>query len=478
MNSHKKGFSLVEVILAAFIFTVFASGAIIAVISGHQANRLGEEETLANQYASEGIEAVRSIKNQNFTNLVNSAGTGLARVSGVWTFSGSNNQFGPNNKYSRVISVADVQRDVNGNIVTSGGTVDSLTKKIVSTVSWSASAARANSVVLTTYLTNWRKAIIGNWANPTQQSSLDLAVNGNGAKVAVLGNYAYVVRTVGSPNFYVINIANPAVPTIASSLNFGNTPTNIVVSGNYAYVSSRDNVGELQIVDISNPTAPSVVGTFDAAGNADANALALSGNYIYLVRDTSQSPNFYIINVSNPAAPSFVSSLSLAGNLQAVTILGGYAHIASANNGSELISVLITNPATPSQVGSLNLAGNSNALSIAGFSNTVFMGRVGGEVAAINVSTPSTPVNISTINVGGDVNDIALDSNNIYLFLATANSTAEFSVVDMSNLSAMNLLGSLNMANTQNGIAYSGTFDRVYIVGSTNNAEFAILQPN
>jgi Tfp pilus assembly protein PilV len=154
----KKGFSVIEVILAVTLFMFLATGVILAVLQGLDSNRLGEEQTVASQYASEGIEAVRSIKNQNFANLVNSTGTGIQRVSNVWTFSGANNIL--NSKYTRVIQVDEVRRDCSTNsIVTSGGVIDPMTKKITSTVSWNFTPTRSNSVQLVSYLTDWKKSV-------------------------------------------------------------------------------------------------------------------------------------------------------------------------------------------------------------------------------------------------------------------------------------------------------------------------------
>ncbi|MBI4084637.1 MAG: hypothetical protein HY431_01905 [Candidatus Levybacteria bacterium] len=153
----QRGLSVIEVIIAASLFLIFSGGIVSVVLQGFDANRLGEEETIANQYAAEGIEAVRSIKNQAFSNLANSLGTGVTRSgANIWTLSGSANTL---NKYTRVITIGDVQRDGNGNIVASGGTIDPLSKKITSTVSWNVSAARSNSVALSTYLSDWRKII-------------------------------------------------------------------------------------------------------------------------------------------------------------------------------------------------------------------------------------------------------------------------------------------------------------------------------
>ena len=152
MHATNQGFSVLEVILATALFVIFSGGIVAVVLQGLDSNRLGEEQTVASQYATEGIEAVRSIKNQSFAFLANSASLGVTSSGGLWNFSGTNNTFG---KYTRVLAVSDVQRDGSGNIVASGGTLDTSTKKVTSTVSWNFTPTRNNSVALATYLTNW-----------------------------------------------------------------------------------------------------------------------------------------------------------------------------------------------------------------------------------------------------------------------------------------------------------------------------------
>ena len=157
------GFSVIEVILAAALFMIIATGSITVILQGTDSNRLGEEQTVANQYAAEGIEAVRSIKNQGFSNLVNDTEAGVVRSgSNVWAFNGqpnNTNTFNPVGKYTRVLTVSDVQRNCNLDIVASGGAIDPLTKKITSTVSWNFTPSRANSVQLSTYLSDWKQPI-------------------------------------------------------------------------------------------------------------------------------------------------------------------------------------------------------------------------------------------------------------------------------------------------------------------------------
>lgn len=149
----KQGFSVVEVLLASSLFVVFSTGIVITLLQGLSMNRVSQEETIAAQYASEGVEAVRSIRNQNFALLSNSSETGVDRVGGLWSFSGTNNVL--DGKYVRVITVSPAQRNAGGDIVENGGVLDTGTKKITVSVSWQAASA-PHSVALTTYVTRWK----------------------------------------------------------------------------------------------------------------------------------------------------------------------------------------------------------------------------------------------------------------------------------------------------------------------------------
>ena len=156
-HNQQKGFSVLEIILAAGIFVVFVSGAMIAVSQGMHLTSYAQNETVATQYAVEGMEAVRSIRNQDFMLLENTSAVGVERSSGVWGFSGTENVL--NNQYTRVITIETVQRDGADDIVESGGSDDVNSKKITVTTSWNTSPTQVSSVVLTTYITNWRSVL-------------------------------------------------------------------------------------------------------------------------------------------------------------------------------------------------------------------------------------------------------------------------------------------------------------------------------
>lgn len=168
ITNNQSGLSILEVVLAAALFVIFAIGSVRALLQNYNTNRLGAEYTVASQFASEGLEAVRSIKNQAYANLANTPGCGLIRnASNVWAFQSptcTNNTLvhSSSDNYIRTIKVEPVNRDgvpPAGNIVSPGGTLDPDTKKITSTVTWNFNFARPETLSLVAYLSDWIKPI-------------------------------------------------------------------------------------------------------------------------------------------------------------------------------------------------------------------------------------------------------------------------------------------------------------------------------
>lgn len=145
-----KGSTLLEIIVAVAIFMFVTSNVIVLYLASLNSNMKDVDRFKADMYLQQGFEAVRSIKDNNFSLLAN--GTyGLANSGSAWSFSGSSDIQG---KYTRVITIADVERDVSCVIVPSGGTVDPSSKLITTAVSWTASE-QTRSVSTSQYLTNW-----------------------------------------------------------------------------------------------------------------------------------------------------------------------------------------------------------------------------------------------------------------------------------------------------------------------------------
>lgn len=113
----KKGITLVEVILATVLITMLITGIAGAMSYGISSASRANQSSYASYLAQEGIEALRNMRDQSFTNLVN--GTHGFAVSGnTWTFSGTSDT---TSIYTRQV------------VITSQ---DSETKRAVVTVTW------------------------------------------------------------------------------------------------------------------------------------------------------------------------------------------------------------------------------------------------------------------------------------------------------------------------------------------------------
>ena len=149
--NNKNGFSLVEVMVALALFSILAAGVFSIVTSSYKNfYGTGDKQSIT-EFAQEGIEAVRSIRDNSWQEIetVSGAGNkGLAKSGGYWSFSGTSNTLGV---LTRVVAITDAQRNSNGEIVTSGGTSDPNTKKATVTVS----GTGIDDYVLNVYLTNW-----------------------------------------------------------------------------------------------------------------------------------------------------------------------------------------------------------------------------------------------------------------------------------------------------------------------------------
>ncbi|MEK7550040.1 MAG: prepilin-type N-terminal cleavage/methylation domain-containing protein, partial [Patescibacteria group bacterium] len=89
-----RGFSLIELLFAGALLSVFSFGVVQILAYSLEADRLGQEQSFATQYATEGIEATRSIRARDFDAIVVASESGLAVSEGEWTFSDSNNTDG------------------------------------------------------------------------------------------------------------------------------------------------------------------------------------------------------------------------------------------------------------------------------------------------------------------------------------------------------------------------------------------------
>lgn len=185
------GQSLIELLVAMAIFTIVIASITFMTLDAQVADRQGEERTRATQLAYEGLDASKSIKNRGWKYLTLGQ-HGLDETSGFWDFAGSENNI---DQYQRRVTVENVNRDDNKNIVGTGGTIDLDTKKITSNVNWSFTPERPSDVTLASYLTNWKSK---KWIQTTTAEFNGGTRPGNNVIVVPVGGGALQLNTASS----------------------------------------------------------------------------------------------------------------------------------------------------------------------------------------------------------------------------------------------------------------------------------------
>jgi hypothetical protein len=107
--------------------------------------------------AEEGLEVLRNLRDESFTNLTDGP-HGIATSGSQWVFSGTQDV---TDIFTRQIEI---------------GTIDSKTKQITSTVTWQQNPQRGGQVVLSTRLTNW-KIIAGFQADQLSVNTSTVDIN-------------------------------------------------------------------------------------------------------------------------------------------------------------------------------------------------------------------------------------------------------------------------------------------------------------
>ena len=160
--------------------------------------------------------------------------------------------------------------------------------------------------------------------------------------MSVAGSYAYVADD--DRGLQILDISNPAAPTLAGSYDTRGYAYGVSVVGNYAYVA--DGVSGLQILNISNPAAPTLVGTYDTTGyclcRERGGQLRLCGGRRSAACRSSTSATL-------PPRPC-VGTCDTSGYAYGVSVAGNYAYVADGYSGLQILN--ISNPAAPTLVGS------------------------------------------------------------------------------------------------------------------------------
>ncbi len=228
----KNGFSLVEVILSSAVFVLLVTALVGAYLYGQEATALAGNRARANMLAEEGLEAVRNIRDENFSNLID--GTyGLSTSGNQWNLSGLQDT---SDIFTRSVSISSA---------------DANRKNIVSTVTWQQNPQRTGTVSLASHLTFWQK-VVPSCPNMASCLSVDTSLVGMVGNTQVTGITLINTNTVASSTIDKI--------TVSWTGGAGNNRIIIInIDGSSVWIGSRPSGTLLDITNfdlLANTTYP------------------------------------------------------------------------------------------------------------------------------------------------------------------------------------------------------------------------------
>ncbi len=144
------------------------------------------------------------------------------------------------------------------------------------------------------------------------------------------GNYVYTVGRDNGNWFHVINVSDPANLSVAGGVN-GPAEVNIggmAVNGNFVYVASNEDP-TLTVIDVSNPAAPTVRGSVTDAATLEVrddnvDMAVVDGRYVIV--PVGDNDLLTYVDVRDPDDPKIVGSLALASP-RATALYGGLVYV-------------------------------------------------------------------------------------------------------------------------------------------------------
>ena len=270
---------------------------------------------------------------------------------------------------------------------------------------------------------------------------VELASDGFDSKIALSGDYAYIMADDG---LEIVDVSDLSNPTRVGNIENAGSSEGIAISGHHAYLANG--WGALQIVDISQPDAPNWIAD-STLQLGSAKDVTLAGNHAYVA---AYDGGLAIIDITEPSAPVHVGGYDTTGYAEGVAVSGNYAYIADGSAGLKIIDIRV--PSTPTLTGHYDTIGSATAVALGGYYAYVAEGFSGLQI--VDVSIPHAPSLAGAYATAGSVDDVAVRDG--YAYVTTGH--LGLSILDIRDPSTPLLVGSLNHAYTTYQVSLVGNF--------------------
>jgi hypothetical protein len=274
--------------------------------------------------------------------------------------------------------------------------------------------------------------------------------------IRVQGHYVYLESSTGMAStnlLQIYDVSNPTAPTFVGSVQLPLYPLGLWVSGNYAYAVSfvegspngNSYAGILSIIDISNPAAPTIIGSANTGtSGVHVGDIKVVGNYAYLSgQSTDNNPplsQVLVFDVSNPASPYLLSHLQAGHSPQGLDVEGNFWYQTIYDNdllpngtygGPALDIYNVSNPSTFYQVGTVALSGTCHAQDVTVEGTTAYVACYpSSSVAVVDVSNPASPTVNGYISLPAMSYPIFLEAKGRYVYSISNTTGGKLSIID------------------------------------------------
>lgn len=376
-----KGQTLIELLLAISLTAIILP----AILTGLVASRSGKvqqnQRLEAVALLKEAQEAVRNVREKDWNTFAVDGTFHPAHPGSSWQLDLGSELV---NGFTRQVEISPVERDSDptsptyGQIVTTGGTLDPSTKKVVTTILWTSPIA--SSITSTTYIvrldnitytetleaefnagtktgvavTNTSGGEIklapaggrGDWCNPAIPSAtLDLTGQSVAKSITAIEGRAFVGtgQNASGHALYNVTISNDYPPNLNELGIYddsGLKTNGVFGESHYAYLATDKNSTEVVILDVATST-PTLVGTIDTSGPTDADSVFWSDDYLYVTTGSK----LYVYDVTDRANPIAKGNITLAGTGNKIYVVNHIAYVAIGSTTTQLQIVDATDPA-------------------------------------------------------------------------------------------------------------------------------------
>lgn len=419
------------------------------------------------------------------------------------------------NGITHSFTISDVMRDINGDIVSSGGTVDLNTRLIDVDVIWTDQFEIDNTLNNSFYITNWNTAhwdqssetdfnlgtteftlvtqvgdgsveldqtggaFYGDWCQP-ELTYNDYDLVGYGLAFDIMAEPGKIYLGTGGLSdtltFATISVSDEEPPVVNVEGTFsGYKSFGAFGEENYGYFTSNENSKEVVILDISTPTYTEI-GYVNAPGPSRGRAISVEGDRGYF----TQSDELHIFDLTDKiGSRPILGSIELDDVGQRIQIFENTAYVLSEDT---LKIYDVTDPADIIELASTDVDMNEagRALFVNEGQTRAYMGaREHVYIVDLANKTGILPI-INTYDSGlwrvFDINEVE-DGNKM---IVVGKWGEEYQVVDISDLQNLSHCGGFDIHFGISGVASvvmpetNNTFS--YVIFGNPGSEFRVIR--